>query len=218
MAAEDFIITRKRKKYKFARFSEYENCFEAGEIMFGEVIKRADKRPITLEIGAGTAYFTVELARRHPDRFYVATDVKADRLQSGAKVALGEGLTNIVFWRTNTAQLETLVPESCVSELWLTFSDPFPKDRHAKHRLSHPRFLNIYKNMLINGGVLRQKTDNHELFDWSIEQFVSGGWHITELTFDLHESKLQDDYKILTTFEDRFVKQGLPICYLTATL
>lgn len=213
---DDFIIMRKRKKYKFARFANFENCFEATEIAPDDVAERADGKKITAEIGAGTALFSVELARRHPERFFVATDVKADRLQTGAKLAIELGLTNVIFVRIHTMQLVGVVAAHSVSELWLTFSDPFPRDRQAKHRLTHPNFLRLYREVLKDNGVLHQKTDNHALFDWSLEQLINDKWSLTELTYDLHESSLSDDYKIMTTFEQRFVAEGLPIYCVSA--
>lgn len=214
---DEFIITRKRKKYKFARFANFENCFEATEISPDEIIKRANDREVTLEIGAGTALFAVELACRHPERFFVATDVKADRLQTGAKQALELSLENIIFIRIHTMQLAAAFKPHSIAEIWLTFSDPFPRVRQAKHRLSHPNFLDLYRQVLKLGGVLHQKTDNHALFDYSLEQFVNDGWRINELTYDLHNSKSLDDYKIMTTFEQKFVTQGLPIYLLSAS-
>lgn len=213
---DEFIITRKRKKYKFARFANFENCFEATDITPQAVITRASGRPVTLEIGAGTALFSVELARRHPDSFYVATDVKADRLQTGAKLALELGLDNIIFIRIHTMQVAAVFPEHSINEIWLTFSDPFPRDRQAKHRLSHPNFLKLYAQILKPHGTLHQKTDNHPLFDYSLEQLVEQGWNMYELTYDLHASRLNEDYKIVTTFEQRFIAEGLQIYLVSA--
>lgn len=218
MNPDDFIITRKRKKYKFARFANFENCYEATEITPDEIDELADGREVTLEIGAGTALFTVELARRHPERFFVATDVKADRLQTGAKLALQDKIENIIFIRLHTMQIGSMFHACSIATIWLTFSDPFPKTRQAKHRLSHPNFLELYRTVLKSDGILHQKTDNHALFDYSLEQFVADGWHIRELTYDLHESDLNDDYKIMTTFETKFLAQGLPIYLLSASL
>ena len=215
---DDFIITRKRKKYKFARFANFENCYEATEITPDQVVVLADGREITLEIGAGTALFAVELARRHPNRFFIATDVKADRLQTGAKLALQDGVENIIFIRLHTMQVSSMFSPASIATIWLTFSDPFPKKRQAKHRLSHPNFLHQYRQILKPDGVVHQKTDNHPLFDYSLEQFVSEGWHIRELTYDLHESDLSNDYKIMTTFETKFATAGLPIYLLSASL
>lgn len=215
---DDFVITRKRKKYKFARFANFENCYEAPEITVDQITKLADGRDITLEIGAGTALFAVELARRHPEQFFVATDVKADRLQTGAKLALTDKIENVIFVLLHTMQVTSMFAPASIAVIWLTFSDPFPRKRQAKHRLSHPNFLRQYRQILKPDGVVRQKTDSHPLFDYSLEQFVDQGWHIRELTYDLHESDLNDDYKIMTTFETKFAAQGLPIYLLSASL
>jgi tRNA (guanine-N7-)-methyltransferase len=214
---DEFIISRKRKKYKFARFSTFANCYEADELNAEQVAVMGAKREIILEIGAGTGFFAVELARRHPDQFFVAADVKSDRLQSGAKQAIEEKITNIIFVRIHTSRIAELFLPHSVTSIWLTFSDPFPRDRQAKHRLAHPRFLASYAELLKPGGALYQKTDNHALFDWSLEQFVANKWHIRELSYDLHESSLPDEYKIMTTFEKRYTAEGMPIYFVSAS-
>ena len=208
----DFIITRKRKKFKFAHFANYPNCFEMDE--FRIVID--EKRPITVEIGAGTGLFSVELAKRNPGNIYVATDVKADRLQAGAKQALADGVTNVVFVRVHAESLPKIFQPDTVASIWLTFSDPFPKKRHIKHRLTSGAFLSMYTNMLKNDGQLYIKHDNKQFFEWSLEQLVAYNWYITELTFDLHESDLADDYKILTTYEQRWLNEGGVIGFVAA--
>ncbi|MFZ2494365.1 MAG: tRNA (guanosine(46)-N7)-methyltransferase TrmB [Candidatus Saccharimonadales bacterium] len=206
----DFIIARKRKKYRFALFSNAENCFEFQEW------PRIHLPNLTVELGAGTALFSVELAHRHPDRNFIAIDVKADRLQKGAARAIELGLKNIWFVRARADQLLEVVAENSVHELWLTFSDPFPRDRDAKRRLTSPRFLGVYKTALIRDGVVRQKTDSHALFDWSLEQYVSNRWSIQEVSYDLHDSALSDDYKILTTYEEKWLHEGLTTYYVAA--
>ncbi|MGB2787221.1 MAG: tRNA (guanosine(46)-N7)-methyltransferase TrmB, partial [Candidatus Saccharimonadaceae bacterium] len=169
-----------------------------------------------VEIGAGTALFSVELASRYPDRVFIALDVKADRLQKGAREAMDRGLKNIYFVRARADQLLEVVQPSSVDHLWLTFSDPFPKKRDAKRRLVAPVFLGLYRQVLEKNGVLCQKTDNHELFDWSLETLVANHWHITELSYDLHESTLSEDYKIMTTYEARFIAEGLVTYFVCA--
>jgi len=206
----EFIITRKRKKYKFALYNNHPLCFEVDEWK--------DQSPATiLEIGAGTGLFAVELAAKFPDRQVLAIDVKADRLITGAKLASERGLTNIRFLRAHVDQLHDVIPPQSVEKLWVTFSDPFPKERYAKHRLTHPRFLAFYKTVLRPHGLLYFKTDAKNLFTWSLEQFVREGWRIEMLYFDLHESDAPSDYKIMTTYETRFVNKGLPIYFLEAS-
>ena len=133
---EDFIITRKRKKYKFAKFHNAENCFEFAEWQ---------KRPIdVVEIGAGNGLFSVELAARHPEQMFAAVDVKADRLQHGAYKALERGVTNIAFVRARADQVDELFEANSLSQVWLTFPDPFPRSRSAGRRMTHPTFLAKY--------------------------------------------------------------------------
>jgi tRNA (guanine-N7-)-methyltransferase len=198
----DFVITRKRKKYKFAKFSSSELCFE-----FDDWVKSSVD---IIELGAGTGLFSVELAEHYPEKTFVAIDVKADRLQKGAYEAQARGLTNVRFLRARADQLaECFEPES-VESIWLTFPDPFPKKRSAGRRMTHPTFLRIYRSLLKTNGSFLLKHDDPRFFAWSLEQLVADGWHLVEITFDLHESDLSGDYKIMTTYEKRWLGEGKP--------
>lgn len=206
---KDFIITRKRKKYKFAKFHNAKNCFELDEWQ---------KRSVdVVEIGAGTALFSVELAARHPDMTFVAVDVKADRLQRGAYAALERGLTNVFFVRARADQLDQLADERSLRAIWLTFPDPFPRRGSAGRRMTHPRFLRIYERTLRADGSFHLKHDNRDFFGWSLEQLVAEKWRIEELSFDLHDSALADDYKIMTSYEERWLAEGLATNFVRAT-
>ena len=196
----DFIITRKRKKYRFALFANSPLCFE-----FSEWTPRAVD---VLEIGAGTGLFSVELAARHPEQTFVALDVKGDRLQKGARQAEVRGLSNVFFVRARADQLVELVAARSLRAIWLTFPDPFPRQRSAGRRLTHPHFLRIYAELLCSDGKLLLKHDNFDFFCWSLEQLVAAQWLIQELSFDLHESNLYDEYKIKTTYEQRWLDEG----------
>ncbi len=207
----EFIITRKRKKYKFALFANSPLCFEREDWPPG-------KKSTVLEVGAGTGLFGVTLAQADPQASVVAVDVKADRLQTGARAAESEGLANISFLRCRVDQLSDLLVPQSLDTIWVTFPDPFPKDRSSKHRLTHPNYLTVYKQLLKPGGSLYFKTDAKELFDWSLEQLVAGGWCVKELSFDLHESKLHDSYKVMTTYEKRFTGEGIKINFVKAAL
>lgn len=219
MAAEDFIITRKRKKFKFARFAEFTNCYEASEWRGSLAEQRfATSEQRIIEVGAGSGLFLVEQARRQPDAFFVALDVKADRLYTGARQALEDGVASIVFIRAHAGQLVDVLGERAADELWLTFCDPFPKKRQAKHRMTHPAFLAVYRQLLKKDGVLHFKTDNHGLFDWSLEQLVASGARLSSLTYDLHQSRLPEHYKVMTTYETRFFAEGLPIYSVDVSL
>lgn len=217
---EGLVITRKRKKWKFAHFDSYQNCFayNRGEDpkKVSHAIKnyfprseRGKKRPLILEIAAGNAQFSLELAKRHPEYNFIAIDIKSDRLYTSAKKALLEGVENIAFLRMPLTELGEFFSRSSIDTIWLTFPDPHPKKRSAKHRLSHPNFLQQYRKILTNTGNLKFKTDNRDLFLWSLEQFVANNWNLAELSFDLHESVLSDEYKIMTYYEQRFIKQNI---------
>ena len=195
-----FIITRKRKKYKFALFHNSPLCFEFDEWVSHQVD--------VVEIGAGNGMFTVELATRHPEQVFVAVDIKGDRLQKGAREAETRGLNNVFFVRARADQLDELFAHNSLSTIWLTFSDPFPRKRSAGRRLTHPHFLKTYAELLRADGSLIIKHDNPGFFNWSLEQLVSEGWLLKELTFDLHESNLGEDYKILTAYEQRWLGEG----------
>lgn len=196
----DFVITRKRKKYKFAKFSNSPICFE-----FEDWTKSSAD---IVEVGAGTGLFSVELAERHPEKTFVAIDVKADRLQKGAYEAQARGLANIRFLRARADQLDEVFESNSVQAIWLTFPDPFPKKRSSGRRMTHPTFLRIYQSLLAPDGSFLLKHDNPDLFTWSLEQLVAEGWNIRELSFDLHESTLPDEYKVMTTYETRWLNEG----------
>lgn len=198
---DDFVIARKRKKYKFALFANSPLCFEFEEWQQ----QTAD----VVEIGAGNGLFVVELAARHPEQQFVALDVKGDRLQRGARAAEDRELTNVRFVRARADQVVELFAAGSLQQLWLTFSDPFPRKHSAGRRLTNPRFLGMYRELLADTGALYIKHDNRDFFQWSLEQLVIEKWHIDELSFDLHESELPDDYKVLTTYEERWLGEGL---------
>ena len=134
---DDFIVSRKRKKYKFAMFFNSSLCFEYDEFLSDNRPKLADFQNITLEVGAGTGLFSVELAARHPQRAFIAIDVKADRLQKGAYEAEARGLENVWFVRARADQIDELFEPASIATIWLTFPDPFPRPRSARRRLTH---------------------------------------------------------------------------------
>jgi tRNA (guanine-N7-)-methyltransferase len=142
---KDFIITRKRKLYKFALFNNSSICFE-----FDEWQKSSETD--NLEIGAGTGLFSEALAAQNPDKKFVAVDVKADRLVKGAGQAEADGLKNIRFLRARADQLTQAFSKNSIKYLWVTFPDPYPKSRNAGRRLTHSTFLKIYAELLAEDG------------------------------------------------------------------
>jgi tRNA (guanine-N7-)-methyltransferase len=207
---EQFVISRKRKKYRFALFANNPLCFEDNEWPQGSSID-------VLEVGAGTGLFSVLLAEKSLGTHYVAVDVKGDRLQKGAYAAEEKSLRNVQFLRARADQLPELMSSHLLASIWVTFPDPFPRPRSAGRRLTHATFLRIYQRLLTKDGALYFKTDARDLFTWSLEQLVREGWRIEELSFDLHESDLSAEYKITTTYERRFIAEGLKTHFVKAT-
>jgi tRNA (guanine-N7-)-methyltransferase len=215
---DSLFITRRRKKWKFAHFDDWANCFSRDEVTpeFWATYFVPDMS-LNVEVGAGTADLSVGLARVSPEQAFVALDVKSDRLYTGAKTALQEGLPNLAFVRAHANDLPKFFKPRTVQTFWITFPDPFPRKRQAKHRLTHPHFLKQYEALLQPGGEIHFKTDNRALFLWSLEQIVANGWQIEALSFDLHDSDLPQFTKITTAYERRFMAEGIPINYCRMT-
>lgn len=220
----NLIITRKRKLYKFAHFNNFSNCFTYSHNQPKFLVDKKvnnffnNKNPKILEVAAGTAQFSLELARRHKNVNYVAADIKSDRLYTSAKQALEEDIRNIAFVRINMQELGRAFRANSFKTIWITFPDPYPRKRSIRRRLTHPHFLEQYKNLLTETGYLNFKTDSKVLFDWSLDQFNDQNWQIIEKTYDLHDSNLSEDYKIMTHYEQKFVNQKIPINFVKLQL
>lgn len=214
------VITRKRKKYKFAHFDAFTNSFshlrgddpqKTYETVESYLPGTSEvRRPLTIELAAGNAQFSFWLAKQYPEQNFIAIDIKSDRLYTSAKQALAEGVENIAFVRMSIQEFARVFPNRSVDTIWLTFPDPFARKRSIRRRLTHPLFLKQYREVLAETGSLHFKTDNRDLFLWSLEQFVAEKWHLSELSFDLHESDLPKDYKIKTHYEQKFTLEGVP--------
>ena len=173
-------------------------------------------KPLTLELGCGKAEVSLGLAKLYPDQNFIGVDLKADRLWRASQDALGAKLSNAAFIQADILELKDFFKPGSIENIWLTFPDPFPKKRQAKHRMLNHNFLEVYKFLLMPGGEVHFKTDNPKLFDWAAELLAEAkGVSINVKTDDLHGSSLPDDLKIITTYEKRFIEQGLPIRYLS---
>lgn len=219
---DDFIISRKRKLYKFAVFQNLANCYDGHSLKQLVDKIQNDKRPLTIEVGAGSALFLTKLAAIHPNRQFVAIDRKSDRLQKGAKLASQQNISNIYYLWSNADQLSTIFSPHSVQQIWLTFPDPWPQESNIKHRLTNPRFLADYAKLLDPSGTLNFKTDNQALFNWSLDQLHTANWRVIVSTNQLHNpttqnSPINEDDHIMTTYEERYHKAGNSIYYLSAT-
>lgn len=167
--------------------------------------------PIHIEIGMGKGQFIIELARRNPDINYIGIEKYSSVLvRAIEKRELEEDMQNLYFIRMDAEYIENVFDKDEVSRIYLNFSDPWPKDRHAKRRLTSVHFFEFYDHILIPDGRVIFKTDNRSLFDFSLEQVPEAGWILENYTYDLHHSEYNEG-NIMTEYEAKFSAMGVPI-------
>ena len=168
--------------------------------------------PIRIEVGMGKGKFIMELAQMNPDINYVGIERYSSVLLRGLQKRAELELSNIYFVRIDALELADVFAEDEVERIYLNFSDPWPKDRHAKRRLPSREFLARYDQILKPEGKVEFKTDNRGLFDFALEEVKEAGWKLEVCTFDLHHDEKLMKGNIMTEYEERFSSQGNPIC------
>lgn len=170
-------------------------------------------RPLHLEIGCGKGNFAVGMAEKHPDISFIAmekiSDVACLALEK-AENSKDSRPDNLRFIIGDARDLTSILPPHCLDCIYLNFSDPWPKYGHAKRRLTYRTFLGIYKTLLKDGGILKMKTDNESLFDFSLEEFSECGLEIVWQSRDLHRSE-KNEGNVMTEYEKNFSDKGQPI-------
>jgi len=177
--------------------------------------------PITVEFGCGKGEYTVGLARMHPDRNFIGVDIKGHRFWRGAKTSYEEGLPNVAFMRTKLEFIERYFEKDEVSEVWITFSDPQPKDEKGSKRITSPKFIERYKRILKPGSLINVKSDSQFLYDVSKEGYIESGYDILLDSQDLYGelvNRVSDDLRaaleIKTFYEQRWLAEGKTIKFL----
>ena len=173
--------------------------------------------PIRIEIGMGKGKFITELASLHPDINYVGIEKYSSVLIRAIEKMEEEPLSNLRFIRMDAEDIESVFSESEIDRIYLNFSDPWPKDRHAKRRLPSQRFLERFSHILKKDGVIEFKTDNRDLFEFALEEAPEAGWKILSSTFDLHNDPKLSQGNIMTEYEEKFSAMGNPICKYVIT-
>lgn len=171
--------------------------------------------PIQLEVGMGKGRFLMELAASNPDINYIGIERYSSVLLRALEKRAQLELSNIYFMCIDAKDMTEIFAPGEVDKIYLNFSDPWPKDRHAKRRLTSPAFLAVYDQILAPEGVVEFKTDNRPLFDYSMEAIPAAGWEIKTHTFDLHHSPMAQG-NVMTEYETKFSQMGNPICKLIA--
>ena len=174
--------------------------------------------PIHVEIGMGKGQFIRQMALLHPEINYLGVELFASVLVRAVQKVEEEDLPNLRFLWVDAAKLPEVFAPGEVDRIYLNFSDPWPKARHAKRRLTSVPFLHRYRQFLSSDGQLEFKTDNQALFAFSLEAVPEAGWTLTAHTFDLHHQENMCADNVMTEYEEKFSGLGQPICKLIAKL
>ncbi len=221
-------------KNKLKRFSEnktFDNVFQPtrAEMVSGFDLKGIwnkevfqNENPIVLELGCGKGEYTVALAEKFPDKNFIGIDIKGARFWRGAKTAVESGMKNVAFLRTQIELIDYAFGENEVSEIWITFPDPQIKYRRTKHRLTHPEFLQKYKKVLHENGLVHLKTDSEFLYGYThgIIQLEGHEVLITNHHIynpDNHEIP-EEVTSVQTFYEQKFLKENKNITYIRFSL
>ena len=174
-----------------------------------------NENPIVLELGCGRGEYTVNLAEKFPEKNFIGIDWKGARLWRGAKTVQENKMTNVAFLRIMIQNILNHFAKDEVSEIWITFPDPQPQSTRERKRLTAPRFLDQYKQILSGGGIIHLKTDNKPFYEYTLGIIQENNYKKIYATDDLYHSDAGDEILgIKTTYEKIFLEQGSKICYL----
>ena len=177
-----------------------------------------NNNPIHIEVGMGKGRFLMDLARLHPEINYIGIERYTSVLLRAVQKMQEDELPNVHFLCIDAATLPDIFDRNEVDRIYLNFSDPWPKDRHARRRLTSSEFLARYDLFLAPDGRIEFKTDNQDLFTFSLEEIESSDkWHLDASTRDLHHDAAMNEGNIMTEYEEKFSAVGNPICKLIAS-
>jgi tRNA (guanine-N7-)-methyltransferase len=168
--------------------------------------------PVHIEIGMGKGRFIHTMAKEHPDINYVGIEKYSSVLLRAIQKMEQEELPNLKFLRMDAEDILKVFGPGEVDRIYLNFSDPWPKDRHARRRLPSREFLARYDVILKKEGRLEFKTDNRDLFDFAVEELEPAGWKAEVITFNLHSDERLMEGNVMTEYEEKFSAMGNPIC------
>ena len=175
-----------------------------------------NENPIHIEIGMGKGQFIMKLAKEHPDINYIGIERYSSVLLRALQKMEIEPLPNIRFLCMDASIITEVFDKEEVAKIYLNFSDPWPKERHAKRRLTSRQFFERYDKILAGNGVVEFKTDNDDLFAFSMEEVAEAGWTLDAHTFDLHHDPVLNEGNVMTEYEEKFSSLGHPIHKLIA--
>ena len=176
-----------------------------------------NQNPLHIEIGMGKGKFIMALARQNPQINYVGIEKYSSVLLRALQKTEAEPLENIRFIRMDAENICEMFDHEEVAQIYLNFSDPWPKDRHAKRRLTSHQFFERYQQILASNATVEFKIDNTALFDFSLEEVKEAGWKLDAFTRNLHQDNTMMEGNVMTEYEERFSKMGNPIYKLIAS-
>lgn len=206
------------KLQKIKELHQLPRVAEINQADFGDKLAAFIKNhtDLTLELGCGRGEYTLALAKTQPKNFFIGMDMQGERLWYGAQQAQAENLDNVLWVRIPIEKISHYFPDHSVAAIWLTFPDPYPKKRQAKRRLISPDFLKIYQKILRLGGLVHLKTDDKNLYEYSLETVRNSGGKIKKQISDIHHrSDPEPLLKILTHFEKKHLMQGRQIYFVS---
>ena len=168
-------------------------------------------KEIHIEVGMGKGKFMMGMAKAHPNVNYIGIEMYSSVLYRAVQKLELEPLDNLKYLLLDAKDISNVFDKGEVDRIYLNFSDPWPKDRHAKRRLPSRQFLTRFDQILKEGGVIEFKTDNKDLFAFAEEEVEPAGWKILEITYDLHNDKKMVEGNIMTEYEEKFSSMGNPI-------
>ena len=172
--------------------------------------------PIHIEIGMGKGRFLMDMARLYPEINFIGIEKYSSVLLRAVQKLEEEELPNVRLIRMDAEDLENVFAQGELDRIYLNFSDPWPKARHAKRRLTSREFLKRYEQVLKKEGAVEFKTDNRGLFEFSLEEVKESDWNLEVCTFDLHHDEELVKGNVMTEYEEKFSSMGNPICKLVA--
>ena len=182
----------------------YKGCW--AEKVFGNT------HPVHIEVGMGKGRFITKLAALNPDINYIGIEKYSSVLIRAVERNEKDPQDNLRFIRMDAEEIEDVFAKGEIQRIYLNFSDPWPKDRHAKRRLTSERFLGRFAGIISKDGIIEFKTDNRELFEYSLEEVPKAGWKLISSTYDLHNDPVLNKGNIMTEYEEKFSSKGNPIC------
>jgi len=207
-------MSRRKKHIKIAEVRTFENVFDyKAENVETSILKYfGNEKPIIIELGCGQADYSINLALNNPEKNFIGIDRKPNRLWNASKNATAMNANNVVFLISYVEKLEEIFKQIKAEEIWITFPDPYPRNGSLKKRLTHPRFLSIYKNILTENGKVNLKTDDETLYKYTLKIIQEENLKLLFETNDLYAiEEIPFEYTIKTKYEKMHLEEGKKI-------